>query len=88
MLFRSLKEEEQKALQAKKERAVRMMGEVEEANKRAIEVKENRKKEEKDLEQQIVEYNRQKMLREEEKAAELKRIKEEKEREVARLREL
>ncbi len=65
-----------------------MMGEVEEANKRAIEVKENRKKEEKDLEQQIVEYNRQKMLREEEKAAELKRIKEEKEREVARLREL
>jgi len=65
-----------------------MMGEVEEANKRAIEVKENRKKEEKDLEQQIVEYNRQKMLREEEKAAELKRVKEEKEREVARLREL
>ena len=65
-----------------------MMGEVEEANKRAIEVKENRKKDEKDLEQQIVEYNRQKMLREEEKAAELKRVKEEKEREVARLREL
>lgn len=45
-----LKEEEQKALKAKKERAVRMMGEVEEANKRAIEVKDNRKKEEKDLE--------------------------------------
>lgn len=65
-----------------------MMGEVEEANKRAIEVKENRKKDEKDLEQQIVEYNRQKMLREEEKAAEIKRVKEEKEREVARLREL
>lgn len=65
-----------------------MMGEVEEANKRAIEVKENRKKEEKDLEQQIVDYNRNKALREEEKAAELKRIKEEKEREVARLREL
>ena len=65
-----------------------MMGEVEEANKCAIEVKENRKKDEKDLEQQIVEYNRQKMLREEEKAAEIKRVKEEKEREVARLREL
>jgi hypothetical protein len=65
-----------------------MMGEVEEANKRAIEVKENRKKDEKDLEQQIVEYNRQKVLREEEKAAEIKRVKEEKEREVARLREL
>ena len=65
-----------------------MMGEVEEANKRAIEVKENRKKDEKDLEQQIVEYNRQKVLREEEKAAEIKRVKEEKERDVARLREL
>ncbi len=65
-----------------------MMGEVEEANKRAIEVKENRKKDEKDLEQQIVEYNRQKVLREEEKAAEIKRVKEEKEREVARLRDL
>ena len=65
-----------------------MMGEVEEANKRAIEVKENRKKDEKDLEQQIVEYNRQKVLREEEKAAEIKRVKEEKERDLARLREL
>ena len=34
------------------------MQEVEEANKRAIDVKETKKKEEKDLEQQIVEYNR------------------------------
>lgn len=83
-----VKEEEQRMLQAKKERALRMMAEVEEANKRAIDVKDLRKKEEKDLEQQIVEYNRQKALREEEKQAELRRIKEEKEREVARLREL
>lgn len=83
-----VKEEEHRQLQAKKERALRMMGEVEEANKRAIEVKDQRKREEKDLEQQIVEYNRQKALREEEKQAELKRVKEEKEREVARLREL
>jgi hypothetical protein len=45
-----LKAEEQKLVKAKKDRAVRMMGEVEEANKRAIEVKENRKQEEKDLE--------------------------------------
>ncbi len=45
-----LKVEEQKLVKAKKDRAVRMMGEVEEANKRAIEVKENRKQEEKDLE--------------------------------------
>ena len=46
-----VKLEEQKVLAAKKERALRMMGEVEEANKRAIEVKETRKREEKDLEQ-------------------------------------
>ena len=35
-----LKEEEHRALQSKKERALRMMGEVEEANKRAIDVKD------------------------------------------------
>jgi len=43
-----------------------MMGEVEEANKRAITVKDYKKKEEKDLEMKIVEYNKQKTLREEE----------------------
>lgn len=83
-----LKEEEQKMVLHKKERALKMMGEVEEANRRAIEVKDQRKKEEKDLEQQIVEYNRAKAQREEEQQAEYKRVKEEKEREVARLREL
>jgi len=54
----------------------------------AIQVKDQRKKEEKDLEQKIIDYNRAKAQREEEKAAEIKRVKEEKEREVARLREL
>jgi hypothetical protein len=83
-----LKVEEHKMLEAKKDRALKMIAEVEVANKRAIEVKEQRKNEEKNLEQQIVEYNRAKAQREEEKQAELKRIKEEKEREVARLREL
>lgn len=43
-----------------------MMGEVEEANKRAINVKDSKKKEEKDLEMKIVEYNKHKTLREEE----------------------
>ena len=42
------------------------MAEVEEANKRAIDGKEYKKKEEKDLEMKIVDYNRQKALREEE----------------------
>ena len=83
-----LKTDEHKLVQTKKERAVRMMGEVEESNKRAIEVKDQRKREEKDLEQQIIDYNRHKILREEEKQAETKRVKEEKEREVGRLREL
>jgi hypothetical protein len=46
-----VKAEEQKLLQAKKERALRMIGEVEDANKRAIEVKDQRKREEKELEQ-------------------------------------
>lgn len=64
------------------------MMEVEEANKRAIDVKDYKKKEEKDLEMKIVDYNKQKALREEEQMAEQRRIKEEKEREVQRLREL
>ena len=55
-----LKLDEQKMIEAKKVRAQAMIAEVEEANKRAIEVKDQRKKEEKDLEQQIVEYNRAK----------------------------
>jgi len=65
-----------------------MMAEVEDANRKAIDVKEGKKKEEKDLDQKIVDYNKQRALREEERLAEEKRVKEEKEREVQRLREL
>lgn len=46
------------------------MSEVEDANKKAIEVKENKKFEEKELEMKIVDYNRQKAMREEEQLAE------------------
>jgi len=42
------------------------MGEVEDANRKAIDIKDGKKKEEKDLEMKIVDYNRQKALREEE----------------------
>ena len=59
-----------------------MMLEVEDANKRAIDVKDKKKQEEKDLDLKIVEYNRQRALREEERLAEEKRVKDEKEREV------
>ena len=55
-----LKEEEVKMQQEKKERAKVLMHEVEAANKRAIDVKESKKKEEKDLELKIVEYNKSK----------------------------
>jgi hypothetical protein len=42
------------------------MSEVEDANKKAVEVKDEKKVEEKQLEMKIVEYNRQRALREEE----------------------
>ena len=77
-----LKSEEQRMQHEKKQRAALMMNEVEDANKKAITIKDGKKKEEKDLEMKIVDYNKQKALREEEQQAELKRIKEEKEREV------
>ena len=83
-----LKQEEVKQSVEKKDRVNKLMGDVEDANKRAIDVKDGKKKEEKDLEMKIVDYNRQKAMREEEQAAELRRAKEEKEREVQRLREL
>lgn len=83
-----LKQDEIKQAMEKKERVNKLMNEVEDANKKAIDVKEYKKLEEKQLEMKIVDYNRQKALREEEQAAEQRRIKEEKEREVQRLREL
>ncbi len=61
-----LKQEEIKQALEKKDRVQKLMGEVEEANKKAIEVKEYKKTEEKQLEMKIVDYNRQKALREEE----------------------
>lgn len=45
-----VKKDELVLVAAKKERAIRMMGEVDVANKRALDVKDQRKKEEKDLE--------------------------------------
>jgi hypothetical protein len=58
------------------------MLEVEESNKRAIDAKESKKKEERDLDAKISDYNKSKAQREEERFAEEKRIKDEKEREV------
>ena len=83
-----LKLEEQKEIEDKRITAQKMMVEVEEANREAIAEKEKKKKEERDLENKIVEYNRLKAMREEEVEEEKRRIKEEKEREVQRLRDL
>ena len=47
-----------------------MMGEVEDANRKQVTVKENKKLEEKDIEQKIVDYNKHKTLREEEHISE------------------
>lgn len=58
------------------------MLEVEESNKRAIDAKDSKKREERDLDNKIADYNKQKAMREEERFAEERRVKEEKEREV------
>ena len=54
-----MKEEEIKLALEKKERAKVMMAEVEEANRRAIVIKEQKKKEEKDLEMKIYEMKQE-----------------------------
>lgn len=83
-----LRREEARELEEKRETAKRMMVEVEEANREAIKTKDKRRQEERDLELKIVEYNRLKAVREEEIEAEKKAAREEKEREVQRLRDL
>jgi hypothetical protein len=64
------------------------MLEVEDTNKRAIDAKDSKKREERELDNKIAEYNRHKAMRDEERMGEEKRVKEEKEREVQRLRDL
>ena len=65
-----------------------MIAEVEAANKVALSKKQEARQKEVDEEQDIVRYNKDKTLREAAKADEERRIKEEKELEVARLREM
>jgi hypothetical protein len=77
-----------KAQEAKRERNLKLIAEVEAANKVALAKKGELRKKEQDEEQEIVRYNQEKVKREMEAAMEEKRIKEEKEREVARLREM
>lgn len=64
------------------------MEQVAASNKESLAQKELKVIQEKKLEAEIVEYNRQKILREEEAILEEKRKQEEKEKEIQRLREL
>lgn len=82
-----LQQEEVKQQEKKVVRAQELMQAVKESNKRAVEIKSKKSNEEKDLDNKIIDYNKQKALREEELQAELKRIHDEKEKEVQRLRE-
>jgi hypothetical protein len=86
--IQAIKKEEIKEIEEKRKTAQKMMVEVEYANREAITEKDKKKQEEKDLENKIVEYNRLKMMREEEIDAEKRRNQDEKEKEVQKLRDL
>lgn len=82
-----LRSEEHEVQKRKHEEGKKLLAEVIDANKNATVVKDMKKKEEIDLDKKIAEYNRQKAVREEESLSEQKRLHDEKEREVQRLRE-
>jgi len=77
-----------KAADDKRARNMRLIAEVEAANKIALSKKAELRQKELDEEQKIVRYNQDKIEREVAQALEERRIKEEKEKEVARLREM
>lgn len=83
-----MKENDIKQAEIKRERNARLIAEVEAANGVALGKKEEAKQKEKDEEMTIVRYNQDKAAREAAKADEDRKIAEEKEREVARLREM
>ena len=84
------KAHEEEALKVKERQArVKVMQEeIKAANKAALSLKEDAKKREKQLEDEIMAHQKNKILREEAEAREVARVKEEKERETQRLREL
>lgn len=84
---KELEEDDKRQAEIKKIQAEKLAKEVEETNRKAIETKEKRKYEEKELELKIHQYNLEKSKKEEDELAEKKRVREEKEREVQKLRE-
>ena len=77
-----------KAAEAKRVRNLKLIAEVEAANGIALSKKQELRQMELDEEQKIVRYNQEKVARETAQALEERRLKEEKEYEVARLREM
>ena len=82
-----LQHEEVKQAKEKMEMQEKLMAEVEEVNRRAILIKEEKKRLEREEDDKIMQYNIEKSRREQDVLEEQERIKAEKEREVQRLRE-
>lgn len=83
-----MKREDAEASEAKRMRINNLMKQAAEANAQSLIEKQKRAGEEKDHEQQIIEYQRAKDQKEYEAQLEAARIKDEKEKEIQRLREL
>ena len=81
------KEDEATAL-AKKERVNALMKQAAEANAQSLIEKQKRAQEDKDAEQEIINYQKARDQKEYEQQVEAQRIKDEKEREIQKLREL
>jgi hypothetical protein len=82
-----LQQEEIRQAREKMEMQEKLMAEVEEVNRRAILIKEEKKRLEREEDEKIMRYNVEKAKREQEIIEEQERIMAEKEREVQRLRE-
>ena len=82
MNIEKMKREDQEAVLAKQRMVENTIKEVAAANAQAIEMKEVAKKREKDLELEIIEYNRKRDEAENAKNAEAARLREEKEKET------
>ena len=83
-----MKREDAEASEAKRQRINNLMKQAAEANAQSLIEKQKRAQEEKEHEQQIIEYQRAKDQKEYEAQLEAARIKDEKEKEIQRLREL
>jgi hypothetical protein len=83
-----MKKEDAEQAEAKRQRINTLMRQAAEANAQSLIEKEKRSKEEKDQEMEIIAYQKARDQKEYEAQLEAQRLKDEKEREIQRLREL